>query len=588
MIAPKRWQVHPNHPLTASLAETLRVPPLVAHLLAYRGYENAGAAAEFLNPRMRQLHDPAMIPGMDAAAERMITALRGGERIVVYGDYDVDGITASSILWHMMRALRPELKIALYIPHRMEEGYGLNQDALQKLVKKGAKLIVTVDCGITAVAEAGCLESTDADLIITDHHEIGDALPMAYALVHPRLHDFDPDEPPYPFGELCGAGVAWKLAWHLARTWFGTDKLPAEIRDLLMDLLPLAAMGTVADIVPLRGENRVIVRYGLERIGKTPFEGLQMLIEAAGVQKDKVDTGEVGFQLGPRLNAVGRLGHAKEALELLTSAKGNRAKELAQLLNEVNEERQVKQQNLADSAKRMVRETGLDRPENRIIILSDSEWHAGILGITASTLVQTFYRPTILMQEREDGSVTGSARSIEGFDIHAALVAHADYFQRFGGHAMAAGLTMPIQDLEAFRTAMSNYARARISEQDLVPSLRLDAQVRLRTLNLETWRMLRMLAPFGQSNPEPRFLVPQVKLVGDVKVMKEKHVSFTVEQAGITARCVGWNMAARFGTVEEGTLMDIACTLDVNTFRGNTAIQLMLLDARPAQSENHA
>lgn len=578
MTPSKHWTVPAVHPQTVSFAKALCLPPLVGHLLLHRGFGAFPEAQAFLHPKMSDLHDPAHMHDMTRAADRIVHALKNYERIAIYGDYDVDGVTASAILWHMFRTLQPTLKVIRYIPHRLEEGYGLNKEALQKLVARDVGLIITVDCGITAVEEVASVANTNCDLIITDHHEQASSLPKAYALVHPRLAENG--KKPYPFGELCGAGVAWKLAWQVARRWCASDKLPAKIRQMLLDLLPLAAIGTVADIVPLLDENRTIVRYGLAHINKTPFEGLNALIEASGLLKRSIEATQIGFVLGPRLNACGRLGHAKEALELLTTATGERAVALSEHLNEVNQSRQIKQEEMARQAGDQILQAGYQNPDTRIIILQSPEWHAGILGITASRIVERFHKPTILLQQREDGFSTGSARSIENFDLHSALTRHAHFFERFGGHAMAAGLTLQATRFEAFKDAMMAFSIEHLAEEDLVPHLHLDAEVQLATMNLATRAALQALAPFGRMNEEPRFLLRKVTLKGPPRIMKERHLSFVVRQNGTETRCVAWNKADVWAHLTDGTLLDLACTLDENHFQGQKSPQLTVLDIR--------
>ncbi len=577
MTTSKRWTVPPVHPQTTSFAEALRVSPLVAHLLRQRGFSTIETAHAFLHPKMSGLHDPAQMPGMTRAAQRIVQALRNHEKIALYGDYDVDGVTASAILWHMFRVLVPDLKVIRYIPHRLEEGYGLNKEALQKLVYKDVKLIITIDCGITATEEAASIWGSGCDLIITDHHELAPELPQAFALVHPRIPT---EHPPYPFGELCGAGVAWKLAWQVARTWSGSDKLPAQVKEMLLHLLPLAAMGTVADIVPLLDENRTIVRYGLANINKTPFEGLNTLIETSGLQKRQIEAAQIGFILGPRLNACGRLGHAKEALELLTTAVGERAQALSEHLNEVNQDRQRRQEEMSLQASEQILQNGYQHDDHRIIVLQSPDWHAGILGIAASRIVERYHKPTILLQQREDGFSTGSARSIENFDLHAALAHHAHFFEKYGGHAMAAGMTLKTSLFASFQESMLAFTSEVLTEEDLIPVLRLDAEVKLSTMNLATRHDLQGLAPFGRMNEEPRFLIRKVSLKGTPRIMKNKHLSFVVRHHQTEVRCVAWNKAEDWGGLTDGAVLDIACTLDENQFNGQTSPQLTILDLK--------
>jgi len=363
---------------------------LVARVLAARGVGDPN----FLQPMLTGLHDPGLMPDIDKAAVRILDALKRREPVVIFGDYDVDGVTATAILYHMMLALEPEAEVRTYVPHRVEEGYGLATAAIDQLAAEGAKVIVSVDCGVTAIEPAARAKALGVDLIITDHHNPParmEDLPDAYAVVHPRRPDSQ-----YPFGELSGAGVAYKLAWRMATTHFGAPRLPQPLRELLVELLAFAALGAVADVVPLIGENRVLTKFGMQRMKTTRFVGLRALIHAARLDNEKVSTFDVGFKLGPRLNASGRMAHAQEAVHLFTRATAAEAERIAVKLEALNVERRAEEKRIIEQAIAMAVQRKLDSPAVRGIVLADPSWHVGVVGIACSRMVEKFCKPTIL------------------------------------------------------------------------------------------------------------------------------------------------------------------------------------------------
>lgn len=573
----KRWRLADPVAGGESLAAALRVDALVGQLLAQRGIHDADVARRFIHPTLKDLHDPVKLPGAVKAAHRIAQALRADQTIVIYGDYDVDGITAASILYHMLRTAKPDAKIMRYVPHRIDEGYGLSADALASLIDNGANLIISVDCGITAVEPAAVAKQRGVDLIITDHHEMGAALPDAFALVHPRL---EADEP-YPFAELCGAGVAYKLAWQIARVWTNTERVPAVFSKLLVDLLPLAALGTIADVVPLVDENRTIAHCGLRHIKDTPFLGLNALIDAARLRGEAIDSYHVGFVLGPRLNACGRMGHAREAVKLLTDAPPDEAKQIAEMLNGENDRRRATEREIFEQARAMVTESGYDRDDVRAIVLADARWHKGVVGIVCSRLVEAFGRPTVLMNIA-DGEAAGSARSIDGFNIHEAFTACADHLRGYGGHAMAAGLQMDPDHVGAFRDAMIEYAAAHLKVEDLTPMLVIDAVVELASLSVDAVKQIQKLAPFGRCNPHPMLLFRDVTLHQPARTMGQqaRHLSLIAHQNGAAMRCVGWNMGSLAPKLPAGMTLDLVAEPTLNHFNGRTTVELILKDLR--------
>lgn len=571
-----RWRLA-EHDGGDALRDIPGVGELTARLLWGRNVREPAAAKRFLEPRLTHLHDPATLPGAPQAATRIVEALHRREPIVIYGDYDVDGVTATAILYHTLKTADPHAPVTCYVPHRIDEGYGLNTDAINTLIDDGAKLILSVDCGITATGPAAAARDRNIDLIITDHHEVSAELPGAFALVHPRLPGSA-----YPWGELCGAGVAYKLAWQIARTFCGSDRVTEIFKKLLVDLLPLAALGTIADVVPLVDENRTIAMFGLGRIKQTPLVGLNALIDAARLRDEKIDSYHVGFVLGPRLNACGRMGHAKEAVRLLTDAPPDEAKQIAEFLTTQNDQRRATERRIFEQAREMVAELGFDHPDVRAIVLGHDEWHPGVVGIVCSRLVEAFGRPTVLVNTA-NGHAHGSARSIDGFNIHHALTTCSCHLEKFGGHAMAAGLTLATENLPAFREAMIGYAREQLKPADLVAVLEVDAAATLETLNLATVEQLRKLAPFGRANPEPVVLIEGVTVAQAARPLGSTgaHLSMLVRsQGGVMVRCIGWKMAEFLPRLGAGVRLDLAATPTINRWNGRSTVELTIRDLR--------
>jgi len=555
---------------------------LVDRVLAVRGIDGGTAAGAFLNPSLAGMHDPSLIPDLDRAAERILSAIIAGERVTIYGDYDVDGVTATAILYHLIHAIKPNCNLTTYIPHRVDEGYGLNSDAIRALGEAGSTVIVSVDCGITGVEPAAVAKSLGIDLIITDHHNPPDelaAMPDAFAVVHPRRPDSS-----YPFGELCGAGVAYKLAWRLATLHAGSEKVSPAIRAVLLDLLALAALGTIADIVPLVDENRVIVRHGLRRIRTVRIEGVHALIHASGLDTDGVDTEAVGFRLAPRLNAVGRIGHAREALELLTTSAGNDARILAERLTRLNEDRRAQEQKILAQAIEMAEASGMTEDGERAIVLANDDWHPGIVGIVCSRLVDRFARPTILMC-RADGVCKGSGRSIDGFNLHAGLEACAEHLESFGGHDMAAGMKCGVHAFDAFRDGFLAHARERLNPEDLVQTARYDTHARIHELTAHAIGQLDRLSPFGAGNPRVRVRLTNLRLNGSPEQFGKtgNHLSLRVADAtdrGPVIRLIGWNWWRHRDSIPAGSLLEAVVEPKVSQWNGNTRIEPVLVDAR--------
>ncbi len=608
----RRWQWRSDDPANHATAE-IATPTrngrhrLLDTLLAIRGL-TGDDADQFLQPDLRQLDDPRNLAGVEAATGRILQAVADQQHIVVYGDYDVDGVTASAILYHAINAIGG--RVSTYVPHRLEEGYGLNSEAITALAADPAlrssaslrstsrPLIVSVDCGITAVEPAKVARDLGLDLIITDHHAFdAQTLPDAYAIVHPELPTPHAPRPTRHAHSLCGAGVAFKLAWQILRAHCGADRLPAKLRDLMMDNLSLAALGTVADVVPLVGENRLITVFGLRHIKDTQLVGLNALIDAARLRSKTIDSYHVGFVLGPRLNACGRMGHAKEAVKLLTDASAEQASQLAVMLTQENERRRTTERAIFEQAQQMVIDHGYDRDDCRALVLAHPQWHPGVVGIVASRLVETFGRPAVMLCiDEADNTAKGSARSIEGLCLHTALCACAEHLQKFGGHAMAAGMTLSADRIDAFRTQLTDYVNQRLTVEQLTQTIMLDAEVTLHDCDLPAFEQMQKLAPFGRGNPSPRLLLRQVTLDRPAQRMgnRGKHLSLYLRQDDARARAVAFGMGDFADELPAGAVIDVVFKPQINHWNGRTTAELHVLDFRPCsiaepdhRSEDH-
>lgn len=558
--------------------------PLVPRVLAARGLEDGDRVRRFCDPRLTDLHEPHLMPGVDAAADRIARALRGGERIVIYCDYDVDGIAACAILWHVLKSLAPDADVRTYVPHRLEEGYGLNAEALELLRREGANLVVTVDCGITAAGAAATARRVGLDLVVTDHHcpPPPDALPDADALVHPGLEGSG-----YPFPDLCGAGVAFKLAWGLAVHWCGSRRVAKSVQKVLLEMLPLAALGTIADVVPLVDENRTIASWGLRWIRQTPNTGLRALIEASDLAGDEIDSEKVGFILAPRLNACGRMGHAAEAVHLLTGAGHDEAQQIARRLTRLNRERQQTERAIAEHAARLAEDAGMTGPGHRAIVLADESWHAGVVGIVCSRLVERFCRPVVLLHDKL-GVCKGSARSIEGYSIHDALAANAEHLDSFGGHDAAAGLTLPRANLEAFTAGLVEHANARIGPEQLTPSLWIDCDAGLGELDIDAVQRIAALSPFGRDNPRPTLRLTGLSVAGPPRQVggngRHLTVSFRAESGNGSApqwlRAIWFGAGERAADLSPGMHVEAVIEPKINEWNGRVSVEGVLADLR--------
>jgi single-stranded-DNA-specific exonuclease len=564
-----RWQHEACDDAAAGeLARAAGVDPAVARLLMLRGVTDAESAGRFLRPSLDHLHDPMRLAGMGAAVERLLKALAGGERIAVHGDYDVDGITATVIVRRTLELLGGD--VVHFVPDRIRDGYGLNVPAIERLHAEGAGVVVSVDCGIRGAEAARRARELGVDLIITDHHEPDEDLPPAVAVVNPKRRDCT-----YPDKNLAGVGVALKLVQALTERAGRGNWLPAFVK--------IAAIGTLADVVPLVGENRVIARLGLEALSKGPHKvGLRALIESAGLAGKPIDSYHVSFMLAPRVNAAGRMSSPDIALRLLLAADDGmieEARELAAQLNAENERRQQEERAILAEARKIV-ETDPDVGARAALVVAGEGWHRGVIGIVASRLVDAFHRPAVVISIEGDAA-HGSCRSIPGFDMLEALTACSAHLDQFGGHRAAAGLTTTRGRIRAFREALTGFADDRLGPDDLRPRLRIDGQLGFRQITSRLYEGISQLAPFGIGNPKPVFWTAAAQLADGPRRMKERHLSMSLRENGVALRGVFWRAAERapeIAAARDG--LDVAYSIERNTFNGTTSLELALSDIR--------
>jgi single-stranded-DNA-specific exonuclease len=579
----KTWRLLPHDRAAVErLATALGLGPIVAQLLLNRGLNDPAKARRFLDAALTGLHPPELLPGVNEAAERILAAIQAGRRLCVYGDYDVDGVTGSAILLSGLKLLGAV--VDLYVPHRLEEGYGLNPEALRQIAESGASLVITVDCGIASLEEAQEARRLGLELIVTDHHEFKETLPDAAVLVHPRLPGAE-----YPFGKLSGSAVAFKLAWALAQRACGGAKVTPRFREYLLDSVALAALGVVADVVPLHDENRILVRHGLHRLRHTTQPGLQALCACAGLARGaELRASDIGFKIAPRLNAAGRLGCARLVVDLLTTAREEQAMTLARYLEEQNSQRQTLERRIVSEARKLIEEQG--RGNDPALVLAKAGWHAGIIGIVAGRLVDLYSRPTLMIALPEAGAEgngrhvgvgVGSGRSVPGLALHEALRACDDLLLGHGGHAAAAGLRVVPENIDAFRVRLCEYTAAHFPDGPPAPALVLDAEVPLSMLTTGLLADLDRLEPYGAENRRPLFLAGGLQVKGEPRKVGggERHLSFRVEQQGTTLKAIAWGMADRAEELmSAGGACCLAFTPRLNEWQGYRSVDLEVAD----------
>ncbi len=546
-------------------AQRLNVPPIISRILLNRSIDTLEKAKLFFRGKMENLYDPFLLTDMEKAVERIVEAIHQKEKILIYGDYDVDGITSVSLLYLLLRQLGAH--VHFYIPHRVQEGYGISITGIDEAVKEQIDLIISVDCGITAIKEVEYARQLNMEVIISDHHEPGIQLPDAHAILNPKCENSN-----YPFQELAGVGVAYKLAQALI-TALNLDE------DLIKNFVDFVAIGSAADIVPLIDENRIFVKEGLKKLNETERPGLKALLHVAGLCNKPIGTGQIVFVIAPRINAVGRMGNAERAVELLTTQDNDRALEIANILEAENRQRKNIDEETFMLAQQIVDEQ-FDLSSYYGLVVDQEGWHPGVIGIVASRVVEKYYRPTIMISI-EDNIGKGSARSISGFDIYLALKQCEDLLLGFGGHKYAAGLTIEKDKIKLFRERFNEIASQQLDEELLSPKLRIEAEIRLSEINSRLYKFLKILAPFGPQNMRPVFLSKNLQVVGTPVIVGNNHLKFKVRQNGIVFDAIGFNLGDLIYRIEPGASnLDMAYVIEENTYLGRTTLQLRVKDLR--------
>jgi single-stranded-DNA-specific exonuclease len=574
--AVRRWVIREADAGTAArLAEEVGVSPVTAQVLLHRGIDSGGAARAFLQPSLNGLHDPCGLPDAEKAAERIHEAAKRGEQIVVYGDYDADGITATAVLircLHLMGA-----QATHYIPDRLEEGYGLNAQAIRGIIAGGAKLIITADCGITAVEEVRIAQEAGVDVIVSDHHEAGPHFAGLLDAAHSVVSTMREDST-YPFESLSGVGVAFKLAWALGKKASGGQRCSGQFQEFLIDAVSLVALGTIADVVPLVGENRIFASYGLTGLSHSANPGIRALRQVAGIDGRNLTAFDVAFKLGPRLNAAGRLGAAGDVVNLFTTSTPEKAAQVAEFLDSENVRRQKIQEEILDQALAQL-EAGPPVENLSVIVLAAEGWHPGVVGVVSAKLVERFWLPALVLSVDGD-EVHGSGRSIEGVCLYEALAECEDLLTAFGGHELAAGLRLKRSNLEQFRERFGQAVARRMTEENRVPALHIDAETPLVDLSLPCVQELQRLQPFGQGNREPVFAARDLRVAGQVRRLgtKGNHLAFYVQQGDTSLRAIAFGRGLLADALQKAGMCSLAYAPTVNSWNGSRSVELRVED----------
>ena len=561
----KKWIfMHKEHKAeeVRTLSENYNVAPIIATIMLNREITDTES---FITPTEEGFLDPFLMLGMEKATERILKAISANEKIAIYGDYDVDGITSTAIMVKFLRSHKAD--VIYYIPDRHEEGYGINTDAIDKIHAQGVTLLITVDCGITALKEIAYAKELGMDTIITDHHECKDETPDAYCLLNPKQPECE-----YPFKKLAGVGVAFKLLQAL------TIKMHFHMRELIDEYIDLVAIGTIADVMPLIGENRIIVKKGLDLLKYTVNRGIRALADVAEINLSSVQTGTIGFMLAPRINAAGRMGDPRCAVELLLAKDDMTAKRYAEILNDKNRERQETEISILEDALNIIESTP-SMKNDFVIVLAHEGWHHGIIGIVASKISERFNKPCILISTDEENG-KGSGRSIRSFNLFKALENSGHLMQKFGGHDLAAGLSIKPENIDKFREEINAYAKSCLTEDDFMPILYIDSELPPPYINMNTAEKLSILEPYGMGNACPLFYTTKL-CVSQIRPLSEgKHIKLVLTSGEYCIEAVGFNMGELLGLLKENDYVDIAFSIDINIYRGARQLQVLLKDVK--------
>lgn len=549
----------------ASLSKEINVNPCLASILVQRGIKTFDEAKAFFRPSLTHLHNPFLMKDMDKAVARLKTAMDHHEKIMIYGDYDVDGTTSVALVFGFLSKIYTNIEY--YVPDRYTEGYGVSLQGIEYAAKAQVKLIISLDCGIKAVEKIALAQEKGIDFIVCDHHRPGDILPPAVAVLDPKRRDCQ-----YPYKELSGCGVGYKLleAFSIHQQ---LDKSE------LLNYIDLVAVSIASDIVPITGENRVLAYFGLKKLNSNPLPGLKALMELGGL-KENMDITSIVFGIGPRINAAGRIDHAKYAVKLLLAEETQEAEALAIPINKNNIHRKDVDSNITLEALTMIEEDLLTK-ESKSTVLFKNDWHKGVIGIVASRCIEKYYRPTIILTE-SNNKATGSARSVLGFDVYDAISECSDLLEQFGGHMYAAGLTMELDKVPAFKQRFEEVVCRKIKEEHLIPQIEVDQCIDLHCINFKFYDILKQMAPFGPGNMHPVFITENVYAASRPQILKEEHLKISIKQEGFNCRmdAIGFKMAEYFPMISSGMRFKIAYCIEENNYRGNKTLQLILKDIK--------
>ncbi len=568
------WKLRSLSPETARLAHETNTTPLQAQLLINRGITDPFSVTSFLSPGLSQLLNPMLLKDMDLAVERIVEAIERQEKITIYGDYDADGITATALLMNFFSSLKTT--VSFYVPNRFTEGYSLNAEAVEKIAADGTGLVITVDCGTANRVEIELAKKRGMEVVVTDHHQVPKDFEPRCPVLNPHRSDSL-----FPFRNLAGVGLAFFLAIAVRAALREKGLFRERWEPDLREFLDLVALGTVADMVPLLDQNRILVKWGMEKMKSPSWPGIEAMKEVAAMTSSRITPYDLAFKLAPRLNAPGRLGSAEMGIQLLTTKDPTLARHLARQLNTLNRERQGIEQGVLEQVEEMLHAIG-DLEGRRTLVLSGHDWHRGILGIVASRVVGKYHRPTLLL-DVQDGMAVGSGRSIDGFNLHQALEKLTHLFERFGGHTHAAGFALQNAHIEALSNGLEALAREVLSEDDLVPSVEIDIDIPLSDLTQETIRDIQALAPFGSGNPDPIFYAHDLDVI-DSRVVGDRHLRLKVMQEGRVMEAIGFNLSDWHSLQGEG--IDMVFTPEINEWLGYERIQLKIVDLKVAGEES--
>lgn len=566
----KKWHIIPNdHSKSCTLADALKINLVLCQLLVSRGIENYEDARRYFRPEITQLHDPFLMKDMQLAVSRIKTAVSGGQKIMVYGDYDVDGTTSVATMYHFLCSCFDASKIQYYIPDRYREGYGVSKAGIDYAAECGVELIICLDCGIRSVELVAYAGTLGIDFIICDHHLPGEILPLAVAILNPKQPGCN-----YPYKDLCGCGVGYKLITAMLQKL----DIKTETPDAYLDLL---ATAIAADIVPMTGENRILAFLGLKKINTNPVPGLKALIKLAGINGD-LSIGSVVFVIAPRVNAAGRMGDAKNAVKLFLSETPEDALEMAEMLHSDNTDRKDADSTITAQALDLLNDPMRSKELTTTVVYNEN-WHKGVVGIVASRLIEQHYKPTVVLTRSGD-IISGSARSITGFNLYEAIYSCRHHLLAYGGHFAAAGLSMKPESLEAFTQQFEEVVSGSIDRNLLIPQLRIDAEISFKDITPVFYNIICQMEPFGPDNMRPVFITRKVSSKPYTKIVKENHIRFVLTQNEITLTGIGFNLAEKFPLIEQNVPLDIVFTLDENVWNDTRSIQMKMLDFRLSES----